>query len=97
MIFFCNKKSFVLKESATLANRLIEGQVLNAQYAEESYQLKRENYTFKKQLEELNNKNIEITQAKANEQNSIDITLVSKDKEELEKLRETINKLTSVN
>lgn len=45
------------KESETLANRLIEGQISNAQYAEESYQLKRENCALKKQInpEELEN------------------------------------------
>ncbi|CAF3719685.1 unnamed protein product [Rotaria sp. Silwood1] len=85
------------KESATLANRLIEGQVLNAQYAEESYQLKRENYNFKKQLEEHNNQNINNTTIKDNNQNSTNITTISHDNEELETLYETVQKLTLEN
>ncbi|CAF1058626.1 unnamed protein product [Didymodactylos carnosus] len=40
-------------ESANLANRLIHGQVTNAQNAEELYQLKRENCNLKKQCDEL--------------------------------------------
>ncbi|CAF1505006.1 unnamed protein product [Rotaria sp. Silwood1] len=85
------------KESATLANRLIEGQVLNAQYAEESYQLKRENYNFKKQLEEHNNQNINNTTIKDNNQNSTNMTTISHDNEELETLYETVQKLTLEN
>ncbi|CAF2893292.1 unnamed protein product [Rotaria sp. Silwood2] len=84
-------------ESATLANRLIEGQVLNAQYAEESYQLKRENYNLKKQLEENSNQNIDKTMIQDNNQNSSDTTAILDDKEELEVLRETVQKLALEN
>ncbi|CAF0762374.1 unnamed protein product, partial [Didymodactylos carnosus] len=41
------------KESANLADRLIQGQVTNAQSAEELYQLKRDNCNLKKQYEEI--------------------------------------------
>ncbi|CAF1026293.1 unnamed protein product [Rotaria sordida] len=85
------------KESATLANRLIEGQVLNAQYAEETDQLKHENYTLKKQLEENNNQNINKTIIQNNNQNLLDDNIISNDKEELEVLRETVQNLTSKN
>ncbi len=77
------------KESETLANRLIEGQILNAQYAEESYQLKRENCTLKKQIEEKNNPNI----TQNHNQNSSDVNAIY---EELETLRETVNRLRTV-
>jgi len=62
---------------------------LNAQYAEESYQLKRENCTLKKQIEEKNNPNSgqNITQ------NSSDVNVIY---EELETLRETVNRLGAV-
>ncbi|CAF4354133.1 unnamed protein product [Rotaria socialis] len=85
------------KESATLANRLIEGQVLNAQHAEESYQLKRENYTLKKQLDEILHQNNDKTTSSTKTENSSDFSNVSEDKEELENLRETINRLTIEN
>ncbi|UJR14631.1 hypothetical protein I4U23_001625 [Adineta vaga] len=77
------------KESATLANRLIEGQVLNAQSAEESYQLKRENCTLKKQLDEKNIvNNNKITTATTSNSNAIS------NEKELEMLHETVEKLT---
>ncbi|CAF1299439.1 unnamed protein product [Rotaria magnacalcarata] len=85
------------KESATLANRLIEGQVLNAQYAEESYQLKRENYTAKKQLDEILQQNNDKTTSSTKTENSSDFSNVSDDQEELGNLRETINRLTMEN
>lgn len=73
---------FNSKESATLANRLIEGQVSNAQYAEESYQLKRENNSLRKQLEEFLTKSSgEIIQSNENE---------------LKMLRESVEKLNEV-
>ncbi len=88
---------FFEKESATLANRLIEGQVLNAQYAEESYQLKQENSTLKKQIEEINRWNVKnnnnIIQTK--NRNSSDF-IVTSDNNELEILHETINRLSAV-
>ena len=74
---------FSLKESATLANRLIEGQVLNAQYAEESYQLKRENNTLKKQIEEQTN--VETSDF-----------LISSNENEFDVLRETVQRLLNV-
>jgi hypothetical protein len=81
------------KESENLANRLIEGQVLNAQYAEESYQLKRENCTLKKQIEDKNNPNIDQTTTINSNQNPTDFYVLYK---ELETLRETVNRLTAV-
>lgn len=80
------------KESATLANRLIEGQVLNAQYAEESYQLKRENCTLKKQIEEINQS---MTMKKTSIENPSD-SLQTSNPNELELLHQTINSLTDV-
>ena len=78
----------VFQESETLANRLIEGQILNAQYAEESYQLKRENCTLKKQRED------------PERSPSIDQSSSPPDfhnlYQELETLRETVNRLTLV-
>jgi hypothetical protein len=62
---------------------------LNAQYAEESYQLKRENCTLKKQIEEKNNPNI----TQNHNQNSSDVNAIY---EELETLRETVNRLRTV-
>lgn len=99
--FFEKKKSLILqrtsscssKESATLANRLIEGQVLNAQYAEESYQLKRENSTYKKQIEEIN-------QSLAMKPTSLEISssnlLQTSNHNELEILHERIDCLAAV-
>ena len=86
---------FVYKESATLANRLIEGQVLNAQYAEESYQIKRESCTLKKQLEEKNNQNTDKTMSQNTNQNPSESSLVSND-HELETLREVVHRLSTV-
>lgn len=74
------------KESATLANRLIEGQVLNAQYAEESYQLKRDISTLKKQIEDL-----------AEQNSSTDKEKLRSNQTELENLREIVDRLTSAN
>ena len=74
---------------------MIEGQVLNAQYAEESYQLKRENCNLKKQIEEinyLNNKN-DIIQTQNG--NSADFSENSDDNE-LEVLNETVDRLSAV-
>ena len=65
-----------------MANRLIEGQVSNAQYAEESYQLKRENSSLKKQLDEFLSKTAEEI-GRSNEN-------------ELKILRETVEQLTNV-
>ena len=81
------------KESETLANRLIEGQVSNAQYAEESYQLKRENCTLKKQIEGKENPNIDQILIPNGQQTSQDFTALY---EELEILRESVNKLSEV-
>ncbi len=81
------------KESETLANRLIEGQVLNAQYAEESYQLKRENCTLKKQIEDKNNPNSDQIITQNSNQNPPDLKALCS---ELETLRETVNRLTIV-
>lgn len=94
-VFRLKKKYFILqhtcssKESATLANRLIEGQVLNAQYAEESYQLKRDNSTFKKQIDEINQS---LTIKQISSSNLPPIT----NNDELEMLHERINSLTAV-
>lgn len=78
----------LFQESETLANRLIEGQILNAQYAEESYQLKRENCTLKKQRED------------PERSPSIDQPSSPTDfhplYQELETLRDTVNRLTLV-
>ncbi|CAM4771760.1 unnamed protein product [Rotaria magnacalcarata] len=75
------------KESVTLANRLIEGQVLNAQCAEESYLLKLENSTLKKQIEELNHLNTDTNNNNHTES----------DDNELEILQETVNRLSAEN
>ncbi|CAF3543864.1 unnamed protein product [Adineta steineri] len=92
------------KESATLANRLIEGQVLNAQYAEESYQLKRENCTLKKQIDEINCLNINNNHNTYINNNTIETKnlnssdfLVTSNNNELDVLRETVNRLTMEN
>ncbi|CAF1296983.1 unnamed protein product [Adineta steineri] len=92
------------KESATLANRLIEGQVLNAQYAEESYQLKRENCTLKKQIDEINCLNINNNHHTYINNNTIETKnlnssdfLVTSNNNELDVLRETVNRLTMEN
>jgi chlorite dismutase len=68
---------------------------LNAQCAEESYQLKRENCTLRKQLENRNHSNIDQAVQQNNTQNSSDVVLVSNDKE-LEILRDTVERLTGV-
>lgn len=74
-----------MKESETLANRLIEGQVLNAQSAEETFQLKRDIATLKKQIDEL------IQQRSSSEKEN-----VLCNQTELENLRETVDRLASV-
>lgn len=74
----------LFKESATLANRLIEGQVSNAQYAEESYQLKRENSNLRKQLD-----------GYVRQSENVVLPSVSNDVE-LADLRESIDRLTTV-
>ncbi|CAF4183124.1 unnamed protein product [Rotaria socialis] len=92
------------KESVTLANRLIEGQVLNAQCAEESYLLKRENCTLKKQIEELNHLNTDTNNNNHNNNNyaqtktrdSSDF-IAESDDNELEILQETVNRLSAEN
>jgi len=66
---------------------------LNAQYAEESYQLKRENCTLKKQIEDKNNPNIDQTTTINSNQSPSDFYVLYK---ELETLRETVNRLTAV-
>ena len=73
------------KESATLANRLIEGQVLNAQSAEETFQLKRDIATLKKQIDEL------MQKRSSNEKEKLLCNQT-----ELENLRETVDRLASV-
>lgn len=88
-------KKFISKESATLANRLIEGQVLNAQYAEDAYHLKHENFNLKKELEEIHLKNLENIKENTDQDSSISLIL-SNDTEELETLREAVHKLTLV-
>ncbi len=67
---------------------------MNAQYAEESYQLKRENCTLKKQIENKDNLDIDqsVTSSDDN-QNSSNFHVIY---EELEALRETVNQLTIV-
>jgi cyclophilin family peptidyl-prolyl cis-trans isomerase len=81
------------KESENLANRLIEGQVLNAQYAEESYQLKRENSTLKKQIEDINQlNNITIERKNSN----LSDFIITSNNNELEILNETVNRLSAV-
>ncbi|CAF4054248.1 unnamed protein product, partial [Rotaria magnacalcarata] len=92
------------KESVTLANRLIEGQVLNAQCAEESYLLKLENSTLKKQIEELNHLNTDTNNnnhsnnnyAQTKTRDSSDFVAESDDNE-LEILQETVNRLSAEN
>lgn len=66
-----------------MANRLIEGQVLNAQYAEESYQIKRENFNLKKEF---------------SKRNSVETSdfLVRPEENELENLREAVERLNLV-
>ncbi len=66
---------------------------MNAQYAEESYQLKRENCTLKKQIEEINQLNQNSNQTKNS--NSSDFLITSNDNE-LEVLHETVNRLSDV-
>ncbi|CAF5213026.1 unnamed protein product, partial [Rotaria magnacalcarata] len=91
-------------ESVTLANRLIEGQVLNAQCAEESYLLKLENSTLKKQIEELNHLNTDTNNnnhsnnnyAQTKTRDSSDFVAESDDNE-LEILQETVNRLSAEN
>ena len=85
------------KQSETLANRLIEGQVLNAQYAEESYQLKRENNSLKKQLEDLDCllKNTQIGTDQTENIHTSDF-IVTSNHNEVEVLRETVNRLSTV-
>lgn len=72
---------------------MIEGQVLNAQYAEESYQLKRENCNLKKQIEEINLLNEKIIQT--NDSNSSDF-LITSNNNEIESLNETVDRLSQV-
>jgi hypothetical protein len=72
---------------------LIEGQVLNAQYAEESYQLKRENSTLKKQIEDINQlNNITIERKNSN----LSDFIITSNNNELEILNETVNRLSAV-
>ena len=52
-MFDNNYFSTFLKESANLADRLIKGQVINAQNAESIYILKNENQKLKDKIEEL--------------------------------------------
>ncbi|CAF3744061.1 unnamed protein product [Rotaria sp. Silwood1] len=84
------------KESLTLANRLIEGQVLNAQYAEESYQIKRENSNLKKHIEDLIHLNNHDTNIQTKNIDSSDFLVKSNDNE-LEVLQETVNRLSDEN
>jgi hypothetical protein len=84
----------LLKESATLANRLIEGQVLNAHYAEESYQLKRDNCHLKKQIDDTINNERRPT----NLSHRSDFLVPNPDDtdDNIDRLRETIQRLTLV-
>lgn len=66
---------------------------MNAQNAEDTYQLKREYYALKKQFEE---KNIDKTVINNGEKNTSDPTIEAIEKEELETLRETVIRLTLV-
>ncbi len=66
---------------------------MNAQYAEESYQLKRENCSLKKQIEEINHLNNSTNQTKNS--NSSDF-LIASNNNELEVLNETVNRLSEV-
>jgi hypothetical protein len=68
---------------------------LNAQYAEESYQLKRENCNLKKQIEQINylTNNNDIIQTKNG--NSSGVLETSND-DELEVLLETVDRLSAV-
>jgi hypothetical protein len=79
------------QESETLANRLIEGQILNAQYAEESYQLKRENYSLKKQISDKDNPDIDQSVTSSDDIQNFHLIY-----EELETLRERVNRLNAV-
>jgi hypothetical protein len=83
------------KESATLANRLIEGQVMNAQYAEEIYQLKREYSALKRQFEDKNSPNVDKTIIQNNHHNLSNSIFTPQD-EELEVLQQTVDRLAAV-
>lgn len=77
---------------------MIEGQVLNAQYAEESYLLKRENCTLKKQIEDLSTSNINNhneNETQTQNKRSSDF-IVEPNNKELEILQETVNRLSAV-
>ena len=67
---------------------------MNAQYAEESYQLKRENCSLKRQIDNRDNTDIDqsVTSSDDN-QNPPSFHIIY---EELETLRETVNRLTIV-
>ena len=87
------------QESATLANRLIEGQIMNAQHAEESYQLKRENCSLKHQIDEtasLSTQPPVTSSSSSNPRSSSDFLVTTNDNNEVEILRETVNRLSTV-
>ncbi len=66
---------------------------MNAQYAEESYQLKRENCTLKKQIEEINQLNHNTNQTKNSHPSDF---FIASNNNELEVLHETVNRLSAV-
>jgi len=73
---------------------------LNAQYAEESYQLKRENCTLKKHIDDDDDNNNHLPQT--HEQNPLQSTnisdfLITKNQNELDVLHETIDRLSTEN
>jgi hypothetical protein len=88
---FTSFRNAIFQESETLANRLIEGQILNAQYAEESYQLKRENRSLKRQLGDKDNPDIDQSVTSSDDNQNFHMIY-----DELETLRETVNRLTAV-
>jgi len=66
---------------------------LNAQYAEESYQLKRENTTLKKQIEDLNQLNNSTIQT---QNSNLSDFIIASNNNELEVLHETVDRLSAV-
>jgi hypothetical protein len=70
--------------------------VSNAQWAEESYQLKRDNATLRKQIEELNHQRRELTSHHHRDDGHTSDDVLVSNQEELEDLRQSINRLTAV-
>lgn len=75
---------------------MIEGQVLNAQSAEELYQLKRDNITLRRQIDELTSRQLEQSNQATPAQSHSSPELIVSNEEELENLRQTIHRLTTV-